>query len=163
MAMLFHTSSADETRNLGKLLGKVLSAGDIVLLFGDLGAGKTTLVQGVAAGLGVSQDEYVRSPTFTLINQYQGRVPVHHIDLYRIESAADMVNIGLEDALDGEGAVLVEWAEKLFHEKTGAITADYKLDQRIEIRLNIVNDDMRSINIKGVNLDETHHGVFSLQ
>ena len=69
----------------------------------------------------------------------------------------------MEDALDGEGAVLVEWAEKLFHEKTGAITADYKLDQRIEIRLNIVNDDMRSINIKGVNLDETHHGVFSLQ
>ena len=163
MTMQFHTSSAEETRNLGKLLGEVLSAGDIVLLFGDLGAGKTTLVQGIAAGLGVSQDEYVRSPTFTLVNQYQGRVPVHHIDLYRIESASDMASIGLEDELDGGGAVLVEWAEKLFHEDTGAITADYNLDQRIEIRLNILGDDTRSINITAVNLDKTHHGVFSLQ
>ncbi len=163
MTMQFHTSSAEETRNLGKLLGEVLSAGDIVLLFGDLGAGKTTLVQGIAAGLGVSQDEYVRSPTFTLVNQYQGRVPVHHIDLYRIESASDMASIGLEDELDGGGAVLVEWAEKLFHKETGAITADYNLDQRIEIRLNILGDDTRSINITAVNLDKTHHGVFSLQ
>ncbi len=163
MTMLFHTSSADETRNLGKRLGKILLAGDIILLFGDLGAGKTTFSQGVASGLGVGQDEYVRSPTFTLINQYQGRIPVHHIDLYRIESLAEMANIGLEDTFDGEGAVLVEWAEKLFHEKTGEITSDFTLEQRIEVKLNILSDDVRTIEIKAINFDETHHGGFSLQ
>ena len=163
MTMLFQTSSADETRNLGKRLGKILLAGDIILLFGDLGAGKTTFSQGVASGLGVGQDEYVRSPTFTLINQYQGRIPVHHIDLYRIESLAEMANIGLEDTFDGEGAVLVEWAEKLFHEKTGEITADLTLEQRIEVKLNILSDDVRTIEIKAINFGETHHGVFSLQ
>jgi len=163
MTVLFHTFSADETKRLGKRLGKRLLAGDIVLLFGDLGSGKTTLTQGIAAGLGVSQDEYVRSPTFTLINQYQGRMPVYHIDLFRIESSAEMANLGLEETLHGEGAVIVEWAEKLFQEKTGKIMPDFELDQRIEVKLNILKNDMRGIEIKVVNHDETHNWVFSLQ
>ena len=161
--MLFQTSSADETRSLGKRLGKVIQAGDIVLMFGDLGAGKTTLAQGIISGLGVSQDEYVTSPTFTIINQYMGRVPVHHIDLYRIESLAEMANIGLEDALGEDRTALVEWAEKLFHAKTGEITADFTLEKRIEVKLNILSDDVRTIEIKAINFDETHHGGFSLQ
>ena len=163
MTLLFHTSSADETRSLGERLGRILVKGDIVLMFGELGAGKTTLAQGIATGLGVKKDEYVRSPTFTLINQYQGRIPVYHIDLYRIESPSELDNLGLEETFHDKGTVLVEWAEKLFIEKTGKIIPDFDLDQRIEVRLNILKNDMRSIEIKAFNLDETHHGVFSLQ
>lgn len=163
MTMLFNTSSAEETRRLGERLGKLLIAGDIVLLFGDLGSGKTTLTQGIASGLEVGPDEYVRSPTFAIINQYHGRIPVYHIDLYRMESVADMENLGLEESLHGEGVAVVEWAEKLFNDKSGKIAPDYGLERRIEIQLNILPNDARAIEIKAVNIDKSRRGVFSLQ
>ncbi|MFZ5866195.1 MAG: tRNA (adenosine(37)-N6)-threonylcarbamoyltransferase complex ATPase subunit type 1 TsaE [Thermodesulfobacteriota bacterium] len=105
------TASEQETIDLGAAVGRVLKPGDLVLLFGELGSGKTRLAKGiVSAATGVSPHDVV-SPTFTLINSFEGEYPVHHADLYRIEG--DQVEgIGLDEALE-DGAVVVEWAEKL--------------------------------------------------
>jgi tRNA threonylcarbamoyladenosine biosynthesis protein TsaE len=96
----------------GRDLAGSLGAGDIILLRGDLGMGKTVFARGLAAGLGVDPDQ-VRSPTFTLVNPYHGRLPVYHIDLYRIEKPGDLDELGLEEILGGDGVVMVEWAERL--------------------------------------------------
>ena len=100
-----------ETFELGLRLAGELRRGDVVALTGDLGAGKTALAQGVAAGLGVAAE--VTSPTFTLIHEYPGgRLPLFHIDLYRLESQEEALGTGLEEYLGGEGVALVEWADK---------------------------------------------------
>ncbi len=106
------THGEAETTRAGVELAADLAPGDVVLLIGDLGLGKTVLARGIAAGLGVDPSE-VHSPTFTLVNQYQGRVPVHHVDLYRIERESDLSELGLEEILGGEGVAIVEWGERL--------------------------------------------------
>jgi len=103
--------SAEETRRLGSSLGRALRAGDVVALSGDLGAGKTCLVQGIALGLDVSPEVPVTSPTFTLVGEYAGRLPLRHADFYRVESYARLVGAGFEDLLDGQGVLVVEWPE----------------------------------------------------
>ena len=104
--------SADETQALGERLGAKLGKGDVVACIGALGAGKTCFLQGLARGLGVATD--VTSPTFVLINQYQGgRLPVYHVDAYRTASLTELVDLGLEEMLHGEGVTIVEWADKL--------------------------------------------------
>jgi len=108
--MSWATSSAAETQELAAGLGRVARAGDVILLEGPLGAGKTCFAQGFARGLGVKT--VVKSPTFVLVTQHHGRVPLTHVDLYRIEGAHSLDDLGLEER--GEGAVLlVEWGEKL--------------------------------------------------
>jgi tRNA threonylcarbamoyladenosine biosynthesis protein TsaE len=109
-----HVTSHGEadTFSFGRMLAPGLRAGDVVLLRGDLGAGKTVLARGIAVGLGVPAEE-VRSPTFTLVNPYQGHLPVYHLDLYRIERAADLDELGLEEILGGDGVAIVEWGERL--------------------------------------------------
>ncbi len=95
------------------MLAKLLVAGDVIGLIGDLGAGKTLLTQGVAAGLGVPESVRVTSPTFSLINEYAGgRLPMVHVDLYRIEVEAELEHIGLEEMLDNAGVSSVEWCER---------------------------------------------------
>ena len=106
------THGEAETTRAGVELAADLAPGDVVLLIGDLGLGKTVLARGIATGLGVDPSE-VHSPTFTLVNQYQGRVPVHHVDLYRIERESDLGELGLEEILGGEGVAIVEWGERL--------------------------------------------------
>jgi tRNA threonylcarbamoyladenosine biosynthesis protein TsaE len=106
------TKSEAETVRLGRSLAADLRAGDVVLLEGVLGAGKTALSRGIASGLGVPEEE-VRSPTFTLVNPYRGRLPVYHVDLYRIEAARDLDELGLEEILGTDGVAIVEWAERL--------------------------------------------------
>ena len=106
------TSGEQETFALGEELARDLRAGDIVLLRGELGMGKTMLARGLAAGLGVPRDD-VHSPTFTLVNPYRGRYPVYHVDLYRIERPAELEELGLEEILGGDGVAIVEWAERL--------------------------------------------------
>ncbi len=104
------TSSPAQTEEAGRQLGERLRPGDIVLLTGDLGAGKTTFVRGVACGTGSAA--YVASPTFQLVRVYPGRVQLAHVDLYRVEHPADLAELGL-DELAGEGAIVVEWGERL--------------------------------------------------
>jgi len=106
------TRSASETEAWGESLAARLSAGDVILLFGELGAGKTCLVKGIAAGLGIDPRR-VHSPTFIMVNRYDGPLPVNHVDLYRLEEGEDFTDLGLDELFAGNGVTLVEWAERL--------------------------------------------------
>jgi tRNA threonylcarbamoyladenosine biosynthesis protein TsaE len=110
---IVETKSATETIELGKRLGKLLQAGDAVALTGNLGSGKTTLTQGLARGLGVKRKDYVTSPSFTLIKEHKGRIPIYHIDLYRIDNIKEIFNLGYEEYFYGEGVAIIEWADKI--------------------------------------------------
>ncbi len=106
------TESEEETGLAGRALAATLQAGDVVLLYGDLGAGKTAFTKGLAEGLGISRDE-VSSPTFTLIQEYRGgRLPLFHVDLYRLNDPREVEDLGL-DELAADGVLAIEWAEKL--------------------------------------------------
>jgi tRNA threonylcarbamoyladenosine biosynthesis protein TsaE len=106
------TRAPEETQALGERLGLTLAAGDVVGLIGDLGAGKTCFIQGLVRGLGVTAR--ATSPTFVLINEYRGRVPVHHVDAYRVDSLPELLDLGLPELFAGDGVTVVEWADKLF-------------------------------------------------
>ena len=118
MRKIVSTASEAATVELGRALGAGLSRGAVVLLRGELGAGKTAFVRGLAMGLGVEEDS-VSSPTFTLIQEYRAPVPLYHVDLYRV-SAAEAEDLGLEE-LNQQGVVAIEWAEKLARPPAGAI------------------------------------------
>ena len=102
--------SPEETQKLGMRLGELAQAGDVFLLVGDLGSGKTCLTQGVAWGLGIH--EYALSPSFVIIRELKGRLPLYHIDLYRLDCIEESMDLGLDDYLYGRGVCVVEWAEK---------------------------------------------------
>jgi tRNA threonylcarbamoyladenosine biosynthesis protein TsaE len=110
-AETFVSRSPEETQAIGERLGARLTAGAVVACTGELGAGKTCFLQGLARGLGVTSD--VTSPTFVLINQYRGRLPVYHLDAYRTGSLTELVELGVEEMLDGDGVTVIEWADKL--------------------------------------------------
>jgi tRNA threonylcarbamoyladenosine biosynthesis protein TsaE len=105
------TASAEETRALGEAVAGLFRPGDVVSLTGDLGAGKTTFVQGAARALGAT--EPVLSPTFTLVREYGGRVPIYHLDVYRLERIQDVLDLGFEELVDGQGVVFVEWGDAI--------------------------------------------------
>ncbi len=104
------THSARETGDLGEALGALARPGDLLLLSGDLGAGKTCLVQGIARGLGVQTA--VRSPTFVFATEHMGRLPLYHVDLYRVDDPREADGLGLDDYIEGDGVCTVEWAER---------------------------------------------------
>jgi tRNA threonylcarbamoyladenosine biosynthesis protein TsaE len=156
------TKTPEETQVLGENLGKCLEPGDTVLLFGDLGAGKTTLTQGLCNGLGLPAGEYIRSPTFTLINEYQGKLPIYHIDLYRMESLDEIEALGLEEVLFGKGVAIVEWSEKLFPIENNKAPI-LGIDGRIEVRITYVNEYQRSFSINPINMAMRSFPEFSLQ
>lgn len=106
---VFRTSSAAETAGFGEITGSFLDSGDVVCLYGNLGAGKTKFAQGVARGLGI--EDPVTSPTFTLINEYQGRLPLYHMDVFRLCSPLEMEDLGYEEYFYGSGVTLIEWAD----------------------------------------------------
>jgi tRNA threonylcarbamoyladenosine biosynthesis protein TsaE len=110
---VIESASEDETRRLGESLGRLLEPGDVVLLEGELGAGKTCFVQGLALGLGVSPDRRVNSPTFAIVNQHPGRLMLHHVDLYRVEDPSELAELGLAELFESGGVAAVEWAERL--------------------------------------------------
>ncbi len=105
------SQSPEETRVIGRVLGEQAAAGDIYLLTGELGAGKTCLTRGILNGLGST--ELVRSPTFVLIAEYQGRIPLYHMDLYRIGSVEQVEDLGFDEYLEGDGLTVVEWADNV--------------------------------------------------
>lgn len=111
--VLFHTKSPSETIRIGKGIGRFLKPGDVVALVGELGTGKTQIIKGLAAGAGVGKPTYISSPSFTLINEYKGKVPFYHIDLYRLETEAEAVELGLEEYFQGRGMTMIEWADRI--------------------------------------------------
>ena len=140
MELAIRTTTADDTRDAGAALADVLRTHDVVVLTGELGAGKTTFVQGVARGLGAT--EHVASPTFTLVREYvSGRVPVAHVDLYRLEREQDVIDLALDELEDGERVLLVEWGDPV---------ADLLADERLRIEFAADLDDVRHIAIASV-------------
>jgi len=105
------THSFEETVEFGKKLGAALGPGDIICLSGDLGTGKTALTNGIANSLGINS--YITSPTFTLVNEYEGRLPLYHFDVYRIADPEEMFEIGFEEYINSEGITVIEWGEQI--------------------------------------------------
>lgn len=132
------TRSPQETQALGKALGSLLRGGEVIGLEGELGSGKTTLIQGIARGLGVT--EPVTSPTFTLAATYSGKnIPLYHLDLYRIEKAQEFTSAGLEDLVWGKGIAVVEWADK---------ASDLLPSENLWIKIEFGNSEERNIQIQ---------------
>ena len=134
--MKFHTTSADETVALGKRLGSFLKKGDVVALQGSLAAGKTTITKGFAQALGVA--DTITSPTFCLISEYQGKMPLYHFDVYRLQGADDFANLGAEDMIYGDGVCMLEWSEKIMDELP---------KKTIIVRLEVAQDDANARDI----------------
>ena len=110
MTVEIESRSPEETQEVGRVLGLHTQPGDLILLVGELGSGKTTLTQGIGQGLGVSGS--VRSPTFVLVAQHQGRIPLYHVDLYRVRGLEEALELGLDDEALGDGVSVVEWADR---------------------------------------------------
>ena len=132
------TRTPDETQKLGKTIAKWIEHPLVIGLTGDLGSGKTALVQGLAEGLEVPGEYYITSPTFTLINEYPGRFPLIHIDLYRLEDSSDLEDIGLDERLYDQAVIAIEWAEKV----SGGLPAEH-----LTMTFEITDDDHRRISL----------------
>ena len=140
MNVVATTASVEETRSLGEALASLARPGDVLLLAGDLGAGKTAFVQGFGRGLGVT--ERITSPTFTLVHVYEGRLPIHHLDVYRLEQLSEALDLGLPEMLDEGGVVLIEWGEAILP----VLPHDY-----LEVRLTFgPSDDDRYVALRPV-------------
>ena len=123
--------SEEETQNIGYKLGKLLGSGDVICLVGDLGAGKTTMTQSIAKALKVN--DYITSPTFNIVNEYEGIIPLYHFDVYRISHSEEMYEIGFEEYIYGKGACIIEWAnliEDVLPENLLNIELKYKENER---------------------------------
>jgi tRNA threonylcarbamoyladenosine biosynthesis protein TsaE len=131
---VIETRSEEETRAVGVRLARGLGPGAAVGLVGPLGSGKTVLAKGIAEGLGCAEE--ATSPSFTLVNVYEGAVPVYHIDFYRLADRDDVESLGFRDYLDGRGVVLVEWPDRV----PGSLPAD-----RLEVTLRRIDDERRSL------------------
>ena len=139
LKLQYESRSAKETQRIGRALGERLRAGDVVATIGELGAGKTCFLQGLVRGLGVT--ETATSPTFVLINQYRGRLPVYHLDAYRTESLTELLDLGLEEIFYGGGVTVVEWADKLL---------PLLPSRAITVRISGLGDEPREILIEGL-------------
>jgi tRNA threonylcarbamoyladenosine biosynthesis protein TsaE len=133
---VYRTASEEETIALGERLARDFAPGAVVLLIGNLGAGKTTLAKGIVKGLSAASPEEVASPTFTLIHEYGDPPLVYHVDLYRLDDAAAVATLGLEELFDKPAVVLIEWGERF---------PDLMPPERVEIRLTALADDEREI------------------
>src|SRR5438309_10232317 len=139
MTREFTTNSAEETIALGRELASLLTPPRLVLLRGDLGAGKTTLIKGIAAGFQAASEEEVTSPTFTLVHEYRGpRATLYHIDLYRVDTPRQLETLGLDDLFAENSILLIEWGEKF---------ARFVRDRDVEITLERVGENDRKIQV----------------
>ena len=132
--------SPEDTIKLGEAVGRVATGRLIIALIGNLGSGKTVFVQGLARGLAVPKEFMITSPSYTLINEYPGRVPLFHADLYRLSNDMDIESTGLFDMMVADGVVAIEWAEKICEES---------LAEDLIIRFDIKEDDTRAITLTG--------------
>jgi tRNA threonylcarbamoyladenosine biosynthesis protein TsaE len=136
-ARVVESDSLQATQALGERLGRVLEEGDVVALIGELGAGKTAFVQGVARGLEVTSKR-VASPTFTIVNEHAGRVPLYHVDLYRLTDPDELIEIGFQEYLDGGGVAVVEWFDRFPDEQPA---------ERLDIRIEITGPESRRLHV----------------
>ena len=137
MELAIRAATAEDTRDVGAAIAGLLRMHDVVVLTGELGAGKTTFVQGIARGLGAT--EHVASPTFTLVREYvSGRVPVAHVDLYRLEREQDVIDLALDELEEGERVLLVEWGDPV---------AELLADERLRVEFAADADDVRRITV----------------
>ena len=141
--LTFHTKSEQETIQLGEKIGALLKKGDIIAMQGTLAAGKTTITKGIAKALGIT--ETITSPTFCLISEYYGRMPLYHMDVYRLDGREDFVNLGTDDMLYGDGVSIIEWSEKIMDELPAST---------IILRLTPQEDGSRIIEIENWNNGE---------
>jgi len=125
-----------DTARVGRLLGEIARQGDVILLDGDLGAGKTTLTQSIAVGLDVSPDQYVTSPSFALLHEYSGRIPLYHLDCYRLSGEDDIEGAGLIDYIGGPGLTVIEWPDRL---------GSLRPVNRLDIELKTVGETERTL------------------
>jgi len=139
--MKFLSSGPDETKDLGRKLGKKLKRGDVVCLYGELGSGKTVMVKGIASVFGINERD-ITSASFTIIAEYDADVPFYHIDLYRV-TAGKSSELGLREYLGGNGISVIEWAER---------AEDEIPEDSIKVSLNYKSDDIREIEITGMEL-----------
>jgi tRNA threonylcarbamoyladenosine biosynthesis protein TsaE len=130
-----------ETQKLGKTIGQWIKLPLVIGLSGDLGSGKTAFVQGLAEGLEVPDEYYITSPTFTLVNEYPGRFPLIHIDLYRLDGIHDFEDIGLDELIYDQAVIVIEWAEKMSHQLP---------DDHLAMTFEITNDNGRKISLNAV-------------
>ncbi len=135
--MTFVTHSAEETIQLGKKIGSMLQPGAIIAMEGNLAVGKTTITKGIAESLGI--EEAITSPTFTLISEYEGKMPLYHMDVYRLDSCEDFINLGVEDLMYGDGVSIIEWSERVREELPKST---------ITLRLEIRGDGGRDITLE---------------
>ncbi len=140
--MKYLSKSDIETVNIGKRLGQVLTGGDVVALSGILGSGKTWLTKGIGLGLGVDPDEVITSPSFSLVNEYEGSFILYHMDLYRLETMTDIMMLGLDDYFNDQSVVVVEWAERC---------PEILTEGTIDIKIEITGDNERAIEIRSEN------------
>ena len=124
-----------QTHTLGRIIGEQASPGQIVLLAGGLGAGKTTITQAIGRGLAVDEKHYITSPTFSIIHEYPGRIPLYHMDFYRIADEVELIELGIEEYLYGNGLAVIEWPERL-----GTLTPV----ERLQIKLDITGETSRT-------------------
>ena len=134
-------SSLEETLALGRHLGVVAQAGDIFTLAGDLGAGKTTLTQAIGRGLEVPPEYYITSPTFSLLHEYPGRIPLYHMDLYRLSGEDEFMDLGFEEYIYGGGLTVIEWPDRL-----GSLLPE----SRLHLVLTIIDDNARIIEVSAL-------------
>lgn len=130
----------EDTLRLGRIIGETLTRGDVIALVGELGTGKTTITQGIARGLGVPEKYYITSPTFTLINEYPGRITLYHLDVYRLSGSDDLGDMGYEEYFFGDGVAVIEWAEKI---------KDILPDDVVSINLSYREGSEREVEISG--------------
>lgn len=136
LELSIETGTAEETRWLGEKLADILEPGDVVLLTGDLGAGKTTMVQGIARGLGVTSS--VTSPTFVIVREYEGLIRLYHVDAYRVESTAEFLQLGYESFRELPGVVAIEWGDRV-----GALFSD----DHLQVDMALAGGDRRSLRL----------------
>ncbi|MCE5244919.1 MAG: tRNA (adenosine(37)-N6)-threonylcarbamoyltransferase complex ATPase subunit type 1 TsaE [Syntrophobacteraceae bacterium] len=137
-SLTIHSPSEEFSLELGRMIGSILRPGDILALHGELGAGKTLLAQGIARGLGIPADIPITSPTFTFINEYEGRLRLCHLDLYRLGEPDELETLPWREALFGGGVAVIEWPERM-----GTLLPKERWDVRIEV----TGEDSRSISI----------------
>lgn len=143
--MKYTTLSDIETVKTGEKLGEILTGGDVVALSGSLGSGKTWFTKGIGLGLGVDRDEVITSPSFSLVNEYKGRYDLYHMDLYRLDTLADVIAIGIEEYFNENSVVVIEWAERCLE----LLPLEF-----IRVNIDILDENKRSIDIVS-----KYHGI----